>query len=45
MPPQKIAKIVVLGATSVGKTSIIEQLVFANYYPDKVLVSILVEST
>jgi len=36
MPAGKsITKIVVLGAKSVGKTSIIEQLVFANYYPDK----------
>ena len=37
MPAVKnITKIVVLGATSVGKTSIIEQIVYANYYPDKV---------
>lgn len=33
--PKTISKIVVLGATSVGKTSIIEQLVYANYYPEK----------
>lgn len=36
MPAGKnITKILVLGATSVGKTSIIEQIVYANYYLEK----------
>ena len=38
MPVNKgsFPKIVVLGAASVGKTSIIEQVAYGNYYPEKV---------
>ena len=36
MPGKGITKIVVLGAQSVGKTSIIEQIAYGNYKPGKV---------
>ena len=37
MPPVKsFTKILVLGAVGVGKTSIIEQIVYGNYRPEKV---------
>ncbi|XP_065668709.1 NF-kappa-B inhibitor-interacting Ras-like protein 1 isoform X2 [Hydra vulgaris] len=45
MPPVKsFSKILVLGAVGVGKTSIIEQIVYGNYNPEKVMYSTLEDS-
>lgn len=35
MPVKTLSKIVVLGAQAVGKTSIVEQIVYGNYVPEK----------
>lgn len=36
--PQKIAKVVICGMKSVGKTTILEQLIYGNVTPDSVSV-------
>lgn len=36
MPVKGLTKIVMLGAQAVGKTSIVEQIVYGNYVPNKV---------
>ena len=41
MPVKTIPKIAVFGAKSVGKTSIIQQIVYGNYSLDKVGLKIL----
>lgn len=38
--PQKIAKVVICGMKSVGKTTIVEQLIYGNMTPDSVSKSI-----
>lgn len=40
--PQKVAKVVICGMKSIGKTTILEQLIYGNVTPDTVILSITI---